>query len=63
MQDICLLEKKLLKVRSCKLYDNKYMIASAQTTNTEIFAFMTVLDFKSLNRKVSFIYRKDNGNC
>ena len=25
-----------LKVQSCKLYDNKYMIASSQITNTEI---------------------------
>ena len=26
----------LLKVQSCKLYNSKYMIASAQITNTEI---------------------------
>ena len=26
----------LLKVQSCKLYNNKYMIASAQITNTKI---------------------------
>ena len=27
-----------LNVQSCKLYNNKYMIASIQITNTEIFA-------------------------
>ena len=36
---------------------------STQITNTEIFAFMTALDFKLLSRKVLFINRKDNGNC
>ena len=35
-----------LKVLSCKLYNNKYMIASTQITNTEIFAFIAVLVFK-----------------
>ena len=52
-----------LKVKSCKLYNNKYMIASTQITNTKIFAFMTVLVFKLLSRKVLFINRKDNINC
>ena len=32
-----------LKVQSCKLNNNKYMIASTQITNTEIFALMAVL--------------------
>ena len=32
-----------LKVHLCKLYNNKYMIASAQITNTEIFAYIAVL--------------------
>ena len=41
-----------LKVRSCKLYNNKYMIASTQITNTEIFAFIVVLVFKLSSRKV-----------
>ena len=41
-----------LKVQSCKLYNNKYMIASTQITNTEIFAFRAVLVFKLLSRKV-----------
>ena len=53
----------MLKVQSCKLCNNKYVIASAQLTNTEIFAFITVLVFKLLSRKVLFISRKDNRNC
>ena len=47
----------VLKVQSCKLYNNKYMIASTQITNTEIFAFIAVLVFKLLSRKVLFIKR------
>ena len=31
-----------LKVQSCKLYNNKYMIALTQITNSEIFAFISV---------------------
>ena len=54
---------KVLKLHSCKLYNNKYMIASAQIKNTEIFAFKAVLVFKLLSRKVLFTYRKDNRNC
>ena len=34
-----------------------------QTTNAEIFAFIAVLVFKLLSRKVLFINRKDNRNC
>ena len=52
-----------LKVLSCKLYHNKYMIASRQITDAEVFAFKTVLVLKLLNRKVLFIKRKDNRNC
>ena len=52
-----------LKVQSCKLYENKYMITSKQITNIEIFAFIAVLVFKLLSRKVLFINRKDNRNC
>ena len=51
-----------LKVQSCKLYSNKYMIASTEITNNDIFAFIAVLVFKLLNSKVLFINRKDNGN-
>ena len=53
----------LLKVQSCKLYNNKYVIALTQITNTEIFAFITVLVFELLSRKVLFTNRKDNRNC
>ena len=52
-----------LKVQSCKLYNNKYMIALTQITNTEIFALIAVLIFKLLSRNVLFINRKDNRNC
>ena len=36
------------------------MIALAQITNTEIFAFIPFLVFKLLSRKVLFVNRKDN---
>ena len=39
------------------------MTASTQITNTEIFAFIAVLVFKLLSRKVLFINKKDNRNC
>ena len=39
------------------------MIASAQVTSTEIFAFMAVLVLKLFICKVLFINRKDNRNC
>ena len=52
-----------LKVHPCKLYNNKYMIASAQITNTEIFAFIAVLVFNLLRDKVLLLNRKDNRNC
>ena len=38
-------------------------MALAQITNTEIFAFIAVLVFKLLGRKVLFINRKNNRNC
>ena len=53
----------VLRIHSCKLYNNNYMIASTQITNAEIFAFIAVLVFKLLWRKVLFINRKDNRNC
>ena len=46
-----------LKLQSFKLY-HKYIIASTQTTNTEIFAVVAVLVFKLLSGKVFFINRK-----
>ena len=51
------------KVQSCKLYDNKYMIALIQITNTESFAFIAVLVFKLLSRKNIFINRIGNRKC
>ena len=45
-----------------KLYNNKYMIASTQTTNTKILTLTAVLVLKSLNRKSLFTNRKDNRN-
>ena len=51
-----------LKVKSCKLHNNKYMIASTQITNFEIFVFIAVLVFKLLSCKALFINRKDYGN-
>ena len=55
--------KLSLKVRSCKLYNNKYMIASTQNTISEIFTFIAALVFKFFSRKVLFINRKDNRKC
>ena len=52
--------KQVSKVQSCKLYFNKYMIASAQITKAEIFALIAVLVSKLLSHKVLFINRKDN---
>ena len=52
-----------LTVQSCKLYNNKYMVASTQITKTEIFALIAALVFKLLSRKLLFIIRKDNRNC
>ena len=52
-----------LKVQACKLYNNKYIIALTKITNTEIFAFKTVVVFKLLNCEVLFTNRKDNRNC
>ena len=55
--------KQILKVQSCELFNKKYMIALTQITNTENFAFIAVLVFKLLRRKVLFINRKGNRNC
>ena len=49
--------------QSCKLNNQKYMIALIQITNTEIFAFIAVLVFTLFSRNVLFINRKDNRNC
>ena len=50
----------VLKVQSCKLYNNKYRVALAQITNTEIFAFIAVPVIKLLSCKGLCINRKDN---
>ena len=52
-----------LKVQSCKLYNNKYIIVVAQIRHTEIFAFKAVAVFKLLNHDVLFTNRKDSRNC
>ena len=39
-----------LKVQSCKLYNKKYIIASTQIANAEIFIFIAVVVFKLLSR-------------
>ena len=39
------------------------MIASTQITDTESFAFIAVLVFTLMSRKVLFINRKDKRNC
>ena len=49
-------------VQPCKLFNNKYIIASTQIANTGIFAFIAVLVFKLMTRKVLFINRKDYRN-
>ena len=56
-------KQNLLKVQSCKLYNDKYMMALTQITNTAIVALIAVLVFKLLSRKVLFKNRKDNRNC
>ena len=50
----------MLRLQSCKLRNNKYMIASTQATTIEIFAFIAVVVFKLLSRKVLFANRKYN---
>ena len=45
------------------IYNNKYMIAFTQITNTKIFGIIAALVFKLISRKVLFINRKDNGSC
>ena len=52
-----------LKVQSCKLHSSKYMTASTQIANTDVFAFIAVLIFKLFSRKVLFLKKKDNRNC
>ena len=53
----------VLKVQSCKLYNNTYMIALTQIKNNEILASVAVLVLKLSSRKVLIINRKNNTNC
>ena len=55
--------KRYLSQQSFKLCNIRYMIASTQITNAEIFVFIAVLVFQLLDRKVLCINRKDNRNC
>ena len=50
----------LLKVQSCKLYNDKYIIVIKQVTNIETLAFVAVLVFKLLSRKVLITNQNDN---
>ena len=47
-------------LESCKLYNNKYMIASTEKTNTEIFASIAALVLKFLRRKVGYFLKKQH---
>ena len=49
--------QKIFKGTAMQIYNDKSMIALTQITNTEIFAFIAVLVFKLLSRKVLFINR------
>ena len=58
--------KITLSGKAFKLYNSKYMMASTQITNTEVFPIIVVIVvivFKLLSRKVLFINRKNNKNC
>ena len=50
------------RLQSCKLHNNKYLIALTEITDSEIFAFLSVLAFKLLSRKIFFINRKNKIN-
>ena len=49
---------KKLKVQSCKLYNNQYIIASTQITNTEVVTFTALLVLQLLSHKVLLIKEK-----
>ena len=52
-----------LKGTVMKLYNNKYIIASTQVTNTKTFAFIAVVVFELLSHKVLFKTEEDNRSC
>ena len=47
-------DRSTLKIQSFKLCNNKYMIISTQITNAEVSAFISLLVFKLLSRKILF---------
>ena len=51
-----------IKIQSCDLYNNKYMIASIQITQNEVFTSRAVEAFKLVGNRVLFIDKKDNRN-
>ena len=52
-----------IKIQSCDLYNNKYMIASIQITHNEVFTSIAAEAFKLVGNRVLFIDKKDNRNC
>ena len=63
LRTLCVEIFKTLKVQSCKLYNNKYMITSTKMINNEIFAVIAFLIFNLSSREVLFIKSKDKRNC
>ena len=49
---------KVFKLQLCRLYINKYMIASTHITSTKTFTFSIVLVLQLLSRKVLFLNLK-----
>ena len=48
----------ILKVRPCKICNNKYLITSTQIANIEIFTSISVLLLKLVSRKFLFTHKK-----
>ena len=59
----CFNNIKILSVHSCKLYDNKHIIALTQIINAEIFAFIAAILFNLLRGKVLSINRNYIRKC
>ena len=58
IDDICFQYNNLCLCYVFLYFNNKYMIALTQITNAEVFAFIAVLVFKLLSRKLlSFVYK------
>ena len=56
-------ERASIKGTIMKIIYHRYIIASIEITNIEIFAFIAVLVFKLLSHKLLFINKKDNIKC